>query len=71
MLVNEQKPESMPAVYKKIVLEEGYLGFYSGLLPRIAKIAPACAIMISSYELCKKTAQWDLVAKICCKIKKQ
>jgi solute carrier family 25 protein 39/40 len=27
---------------------------YVGLLPRLLKIAPSCAIMISSYELGKR-----------------
>ena len=34
--------------------EHGYGGLYAGLVPRVAKIAPACAIMIGSYEVCKE-----------------
>lgn len=34
--------------------EHGYGGLYTGLVPRVAKIAPACAIMIGSYEFCKE-----------------
>ena len=34
--------------------EHGYGGLYAGLAPRLAKIAPACAIMIGSYEACKE-----------------
>lgn len=34
--------------------EHGYSGLYAGLAPRVAKIAPACAIMIGSYEFCKE-----------------
>lgn len=33
---------------------EGYGALYTGLLPRVMKIAPSCAIMISTYELSKK-----------------
>ncbi|CCD23122.1 Mtm1p NDAI_0B00880 [Naumovozyma dairenensis CBS 421] len=33
---------------------EGAGALYVGLLPRIIKIAPSCAIMISSYEISKK-----------------
>jgi len=32
---------------------EGIAGLTSGLSPRIFKVAPACAIMIGSYEFCK------------------
>ncbi|CDO91933.1 unnamed protein product [Kluyveromyces dobzhanskii CBS 2104] len=33
---------------------EGFAALYTGLLPRVMKIAPSCAIMISTYELSKK-----------------
>ena len=38
----------------EIYRTNGFKGFFAGLTPRILKIAPACAIMISSYEYCKK-----------------
>ena len=41
-------------VLRNIVSEHGYGGLYAGLVPRVAKIAPACAIMIGSYEVCKE-----------------
>ena len=44
---------SLWTVLKEVVSNHGYGGLYAGLAPRIAKIAPACAIMISSYEMCK------------------
>lgn len=34
--------------------KEGYRALYTGLTARIVKIAPSCAIMISSYEISKK-----------------
>lgn len=40
----------MAQIYKN----EGFAALYVGLLPRCMKIAPACAIMISSYEMTKK-----------------
>jgi solute carrier family 25 protein 39/40 len=36
-----------------IAKEEGMSGLFMGLSARVAKVAPACAIMISSYELGK------------------
>lgn len=38
----------------QIYKNEGFAALYVGLLPRCMKIAPACAIMISSYEMTKK-----------------
>lgn len=32
---------------------EGYKGFFRGIGARVFRVAPACALMISSYELCK------------------
>jgi len=41
------------SIAKEIVRNEGTKGLFSGLTPRLVKVAPACAIMISSYEYCK------------------
>ena len=45
---------SFVSVLRSVVRTHGYVGLYAGLTPRIAKIAPACAIMLGSYETCKK-----------------
>ena len=45
---------SLKTVLSDVVSAHGYAGLYAGLAPRIAKIAPACAIMIASYEACKE-----------------
>lgn len=44
---------SMLNIMKDILKNEGIRGLFAGLTPRILKVAPACAIMISSYEACK------------------
>jgi solute carrier family 25 protein 39/40 len=36
----------------KVVRTEGVSALFAGNLPRMAKIAPACGIMIASYEVC-------------------
>lgn len=41
-------------VFKDIVREEGVRGLFAGIAPRVAKVTPACAIMISSYEIIKR-----------------
>ncbi|XP_009673194.1 mitochondrial glutathione transporter SLC25A40 isoform X3 [Struthio camelus] len=38
------------AVMKKIVANNGIAGLFAGIGPRLIKVAPACAIMISTYE---------------------
>ncbi|PIO40398.1 hypothetical protein AB205_0039590 [Aquarana catesbeiana] len=37
----------------RIISENGFQGLFAGLIPRLIKIAPACAIMISTYEFGK------------------
>ncbi|OLY85575.1 Solute carrier family 25 member 40 [Smittium mucronatum] len=50
---NGAKSAKILSIIKNIVASDGYSGLYTGLAPRLLKIAPACAIMISSYELGK------------------
>ncbi|XP_062841667.1 probable mitochondrial glutathione transporter SLC25A40 [Trichomycterus rosablanca] len=40
-------------VMKRIVAESGVRGLFAGFMPRLIKVAPACAIMISTYEFGK------------------
>eukprot|EP00039_Didymoeca_costata_P026626 m.16257 g.16257 ORF g.16257 m.16257 type:complete len:335 (-) comp5642_c0_seq2:890-1894(-) len=44
---------STSSMMKQILHQSGPSGLFVGLIPRIAKVAPSCAIMISSYEFCK------------------
>lgn len=39
---------------KTIIQEDGYKGFLRGMGPRLLRIGPSSAIMISTYELSKK-----------------
>ncbi|OMJ11749.1 Solute carrier family 25 member 40 [Smittium culicis] len=41
------------SIIRNIIANEGWAGLYTGLAPRLIKIAPACAIMITSYEFGK------------------
>ena len=45
---------SMPKIIYGIYEKEGLRGLWRGCVPRLLKISPACAIMISSYEVAKK-----------------
>ncbi|NXO66111.1 S2540 protein, partial [Phainopepla nitens] len=38
------------AVTRKIVARKGITGLFAGITPRLFKVSPACAIMISTYE---------------------
>ncbi|KAG8446956.1 hypothetical protein GDO86_014409 [Hymenochirus boettgeri] len=42
---------------RRIRTESGIRGLFAGFLPRVIKVAPACAIMISSYEFGKNFFQ--------------
>lgn len=41
---------SMLTTTRRILKERGYRGMFAGVVPRIVRIAPACAIMIGTYE---------------------
>jgi solute carrier family 25 protein 39/40 len=57
-LTGKKAPEemTMPRFLYHIYKEQGVSGLFKGWGPRCLKVAPACAIMISSYELGKKWA---------------
>ncbi|XP_036445078.1 solute carrier family 25 member 39 isoform X1 [Colossoma macropomum] len=48
-----KKPSSTWHIMKNIWSEVGYRGLFAGLFPRVIKVAPACAVMISTYEFGK------------------
>jgi len=49
------KPVPTSAIYhfKEIIKQEGWKGLTKGMVPRVAKVSPACAIMISTFEWIK------------------
>ena len=52
-LDGKQQVSSTWKFIHKIYVEEGIHALYTGLFPRLLKVAPACAIMISTYEFFK------------------
>jgi solute carrier family 25, member 39/40 len=48
---------SMPRFLWHVFKSEGFAGLWKGWVPRTLKVAPACAIMISSYEVGKRMAR--------------
>jgi len=54
---NTPEGKSMPRFIWHIYTTEGTAGLFKGWTARCLKIAPGCAIMISSYEIGKKMAQ--------------
>ena len=46
-------PSNMMETARMIVRTQGWMGLFTGVMPRVAKVAPACGIMISSYEVGK------------------
>jgi solute carrier family 25, member 39/40 len=57
--IRKRLPEelSMPRFLAHIFREEGLPGLFKGWAARCLKVAPACAIMISSYEVGKRWAR--------------
>nr|XP_023021408.1 solute carrier family 25 member 40-like isoform X1 [Leptinotarsa decemlineata] len=45
-----QKSRTTAEVIRQIYREQGIRGLFTGVVPRLIKVAPACAIMISSFE---------------------
>lgn len=45
-----RRGSSMAEVLRRVYSQHGVRGLFAGLAPRLVKVAPACAIMISSFE---------------------
>ncbi|XP_074840882.1 mitochondrial glutathione transporter SLC25A40 isoform X2 [Carettochelys insculpta] len=48
--LSQKSSKSTWTIMKRIVAEHGFTGLFAGIVPRLIKVAPACAIMISTYE---------------------
>ncbi|XP_064265257.1 probable mitochondrial glutathione transporter SLC25A40 isoform X3 [Passer domesticus] len=48
--IPQRDSKSTWAVMRKIAARNGIAGLFAGIAPRLFKVAPACAIMISTYE---------------------
>lgn len=51
---SESNKKTIWGTVKSLYKESGWTSFTRGMVPRTAKVAPACAIMISSYEIFKQ-----------------
>jgi solute carrier family 25 protein 39/40 len=47
-------------IARELLSTEGPSGFFRGLVPRLAKVAPSCAIVIVTYEALK----WALTREV-------
>ncbi|KAH9253053.1 hypothetical protein BASA81_008959 [Batrachochytrium salamandrivorans] len=50
----ETTAPSIISSFKGVLLQSGWRGLFTGVVPRVVKVAPACGIMISSYEFGKR-----------------
>ncbi|NXS88598.1 S2540 protein, partial [Erpornis zantholeuca] len=48
--ISQKDRTSTWVVMRRILAKNGITGLYAGIIPRLIKVAPACAIMISTYE---------------------
>ncbi|XP_026759621.1 probable mitochondrial glutathione transporter SLC25A40 [Galleria mellonella] len=53
----QQRASNMKNIARNIYRIHGFRGLFTGLLPRICKVAPACAIMIATFEYGKQFFQ--------------
>lgn len=48
------RSQSTKTILNQLLTSKGYRALFTGLAPRLIKVAPSCAIMITSYELGKR-----------------
>ena len=56
-LDNPKKSSSTWITIRRIYSQSGVRGLFTGLTPRLVKVAPACALMISTFEYGKRFFQ--------------
>lgn len=54
VLDNPKKTQTIPEAIRQIYRQNGFPGLFAGLVPRVIKVAPACAIMIATFEHSKQ-----------------
>lgn len=52
--ISKSHTPGLAELIRTIIREEGWAGLMSGWTARVAKVAPSCAIMISTYEVGKR-----------------
>eukprot|EP01062_Namystynia_karyoxenos_P079360 TRINITY_DN834_c1_g1_i1.p1 TRINITY_DN834_c1_g1~~TRINITY_DN834_c1_g1_i1.p1 ORF type:complete len:332 (+),score=88.24 TRINITY_DN834_c1_g1_i1:70-1065(+) len=55
-LAMEGSDHGLWRTFREVRAQEGAAALYAGLFPRVAKVSPACAIMIGVYEAAKRRA---------------
>lgn len=50
---NSQGTQKTVEIIRQIYAQHGIRGLFTGLVPRLIKVAPACAIMIATFEYSK------------------
>uniref|UniRef100_A0A6M2E311 Putative mitochondrial carrier protein n=1 Tax=Amblyomma tuberculatum TaxID=48802 RepID=A0A6M2E311_9ACAR len=53
-ILQGKKSSNTLTVMRELYQTQGMRSLFAGIVPRISKVAPACAIMISTYEFGKK-----------------
>lgn len=43
-------PKTTISMIRQICQQNGASGLFTGVVPRVAKVAPACAIMVATFE---------------------
>eukprot|EP01101_Sappina_pedata_P008790 TRINITY_DN4953_c0_g1_i1.p1 TRINITY_DN4953_c0_g1~~TRINITY_DN4953_c0_g1_i1.p1 ORF type:complete len:387 (-),score=73.98 TRINITY_DN4953_c0_g1_i1:45-1121(-) len=53
MSESHKRDQGMLRIGRRIVRESGFRGLYQGVVPRVLRVMPSCAIMLGTYDLAK------------------